>query len=248
MKRLPKIIYFTLLLELFVCVDGFAAKKDFKGLFGSYRREKFTENEGAGGEFGVDLMLSTLMPITSVIQSQETTGGGVNSLNYATFFNVEGGIHYSLTYNWLLFASVGYYDYDTRKQTASSPAGKPNFHQFTMSTIPILVGAKYRFGSSDIVPYLGIGAGISKITQKVFYDSAPQNEVRNFTAPTGEVVGGFEFYFAPKAGIRMEIAAYFMKVDAATYASGGLIQDLPTFTYSANIWSVRYASGLFFMF
>ncbi len=252
MIRLRKIVYFTLLLELFVCVDGFAAKKDFKGLFGSYRREKFTENEGASGELGVDLMFSTLMPITPVIQSQEATGGAFSSLNYATFFNVEGGLHYSLTYNWLLYASIGYYDYDTRKKTASSSDKQPNFHQFEMRTIPMLLGVKYRFTSSDVVPYLGIGAGVSAITQKGFYDSAVQNRIRSMTVPTGQIVGGFEFYFAAKAGIRMEIAAYFMKIDSERWnedgASAGPVISSPAFEFSANVWSVRYASGLFFVF
>ena len=117
-----------------------------------------------------------------------------------------------------------------------------------MTAIPVLLGVKYRFTTSDIVPYLGVGGGFSRIFQKAFYDNSTQNKTRNFSAPTAEVVGGFEFYFAPKAGIRMEVSAFYMKVDQETWSTGGSIADQPNFEFSGNIWSVRYASGLFFMF
>jgi hypothetical protein len=46
----------------------------------------------------------------------------------------------------------------------------------------------------------------------------------------------------------MELSAYFMKIDADTYFSGGNIANEPKLYFSGNVWSVRYASGLFFMF
>jgi hypothetical protein len=44
-----------LLTLLFLFINesaAFGAKKDFKGLFGSYRRDKFTENEGRESDWG----------------------------------------------------------------------------------------------------------------------------------------------------------------------------------------------------
>ena len=61
--------YLLLLLAFFIAADAFAEKKDFKGLFGSYRREKFTENEGNSTDFGVDLSLSTLLPVQPLVQN-----------------------------------------------------------------------------------------------------------------------------------------------------------------------------------
>ncbi len=251
MKRSTLVLQLCVLVEIFAGVEAFAAKKDFKGLFGSYRREKFTENEAGAGEFGVDLMLSTLLPVTPLIQSQEATGGAKANLNYSTFFNLEGAVTYSLTYNWLLSLSAGYYNYATRKVTAQSVVTdptKPTFHEFEMSSAPFLLGFRYRLNANDIVPYVGIGAGVSMVRQRGFYDSSTQEKVRVFTAPTGQVVGGFEFYFAAKAGIRMEVAAYFTKMDSEDWTSGAPPADLPILNFQGNVWSVRYASGIFFIF
>ncbi len=248
MKPLHKILLLSVFLELLVCGNAFGAKKDFKGLFGSYRRERFTENEAGSGELGLDLMLSTLLPITPLIQSQEAVNGPITGLNYATFFNVQGGLTYSLTYNWLLYSSVGYFSYDTRKQTASSSAQKPSYHQFDMTAVPLILGVKYRLNTTDIVPYIGLGAGLSLINQKGYYDDSVQNKTRSLSALTGEVVAGVEFYFAAKAGIRMEVAGYFMKLDADSFNSGAPPGSVPILYFQANNWSVRYASGIFFLF
>ncbi len=249
MKRTTTLILqLCLCLEFFAVTNAYAAKKDFKGLFGSYRREKFTENEAGAGEIGVDLMLSTLLPVTPLIQSQEAVSGAKANLNYATFFNLEGAITYSLTYNWLLSVSAGYFNYDTRKKTASSSDARPTFHEFTMTSAPFLLGVRYRLSQNDIVPYVGVGVGASFVNQRGFYDSSTQERKRAFTAPTGQLVGGFEFYFAAKAGIRMELAAYFMKMTSEDWTSGAPPADLPTFNFQGNVWSVRYASGIFFIF
>lgn len=251
MKRSTRALLLGLFFEVLIGTEAFAAKKDFKGLFGSYRREKFTENEAGSGEIGVDLLLSTLLPVTPLIQSQEAVNGPVSSLNYATFFNLEGALTYSLTYNWVLSLSAGYFNYDTRKVTAQSVvvnAAKPTFHEFTMTSTPILLGVRYRLSQNDIVPYIGIGAGVSLIKQRGFFDSSTQSKTRVFNSITGQIVGGFEFYFAAKAGIRMEAAAYFMKMDSEVFDSGAPPADLPYLHFKGNVWSVRYASGIFFLF
>ncbi len=249
MKRTTTLILqLCLLVQMLTVTEAYAAKKDFKGLFGSYRREKFTENEAGSGEIGVDLMLSTLLPVTPLIQSQEAVSGAKSNLNYATFFNLEGAITYSLTYNWLLSLSAGYFNYDTRKKTATSSDARPTFHQFEMTSAPFLLGVRYRLSTKDIVPYVGFGAGVSMVTQRGFYDSSTQEKKIALTALTGQIVGGFEFYFAAKAGIRMEMAAYFMKMKAEDWSSGAPPADLPTFNFQGNVWSVRYASGIFFIF
>ncbi len=114
-------------------------------MFGSYRREKFTENEGNPTDIGVDLMLSTLFPLSPIVKDVESTGGAANALNYSAFFNVEGSVFVTLAYNWEIFLNAGYFSYDTRKQNQASSATQPVFTQFTLSAIPLSFGREVSF-------------------------------------------------------------------------------------------------------
>jgi hypothetical protein len=91
---------FTIFVLVLLCSGEAFAKKDFKGLFGSYRREKFTENEARSMAFGADLMLSTLFPVTDMVRSQEDTSGTSAPLNYSVFYNVETSLWMSWQYHW----------------------------------------------------------------------------------------------------------------------------------------------------
>ena len=228
----------------------FAARKDFKGLFGSYQREKFTENEAHDSDWGLDLSLSSMLPVSSVVTSITTTGGSASPMRYSTFFNLEGSLLFSLNYHWQFYASTGYFSYDTRKETQNNTAAKALFHMFDFKAIPVILGVRHRFGVEDLVPYLGLGAGVSRVTRKGSYDisgSAVNEQIDN--AITGQVQGGLEFYFSPRAGLRLEIAAHFMKTPEFNFDSAGTgATDLPDIIYQPNIFSVRYSSGLFFLF
>lgn len=240
---------FIILMLAFGSADSFAAKKDFKGLFGSYQREKFTENEANDSDLGIDLSLSSLLPITSVVNSTSTGGGGT-PMRYSTFFNVEGSLLFSLAYHWQLYASIGHFSYDTRKENAdTSNAAQALFHQFELKAVPIILGARYRFGIDDIVPYVGLGVGVSRVTRRGSYDisgSATNEQVEN--AITGQVQGGLEFYFSSRAGLRLEIAATLLKTKEFTFVGANPKTTFPDMIYQPNIFSIRYASGLFFLF
>ncbi len=228
--------------------QAYAAKKDFTGIFGSYRREKFTENEGNKTDFGIDLMLSTLLPVTSVAKSAETVALNFNSLNYATFFNIEASFWFSLGYNWVVYANIGKYSYETRKLNASSPLDTPIFHKFELDAVPAILGLRYRLSNEDLVPYVSLGVGAAYVKRSGSTEGA-------YTAPDDfQTVGcgygavGLEFFFAPKAGLRVETSAYYMNLPQKTYDPGGTIAGRPQLQYQANVWSMRYASGLFFIF
>jgi len=244
----------AVLISLFIiglCADTFAAnKKDFRGLFGNYRREQYVENEGRNSDVGMDIGLSTLLPVTPIVQSLEAVGGTPSSLKYATFFNFELGFFLSLNYHWELFANIGYYNYETRKEnTVYQDPAQPLFHQFEMTMIPAMGGVRYRFSTDDIVPYLGIGLGIAYTKRKGFYDySDPTFHQQYLNAIVGQVVGGFEFYIAARAGIRLEVSAYFMNLPSFDFQPGAGITTFPLISYKANPWSVRYSSGLFVLF
>lgn len=226
-----------------------AANKDFKGLFGSYQREKFTENEAHDSDWGMDISLSSLLPVTSVVNSTTTAGADGSAMRYSTFFNLEGSLLWSLAYHWQFYASIGKFSYDTRKENSNTNEANALFHQFEWSSIPILLGVRYRFGVDDIVPYFGLGAGVSRVTRKGFYDVAgsPVNEeVSNML--TGQVQGGVEFYFSPRAGLRLELSAFFFNAKKFTFDGGTDKSIFPDIIYQPNVFSIRYASGLFFLF
>lgn len=232
--------------------NAFAAKKDFKGLFGSYRREKFTENEARNSDFGVDIILSTLLPISPLVKSEEDTTRTAANLNYATFFNVEASLWYSLAYNWALYANFAHYSYETRKenQTRTDPT-LPLFHQFEMEAIPVIAGLRYRLSREDIVPYLSVGAGMAYVKRKGSYDYDPTGRFTDTeykTVACGHAALGLEFYFASRAGLRLEMSAYYFNLPARRFDTGGAPGNLPILNYQANVWSVRYGSGVFMLF
>jgi len=226
-----------------------AANKDFKGLFGSYQRDKFTENEAHDSDWGVDLSLSSLLPVTSVVNSTSTSGADGSPMRYSTFFNLEGSLLWSLAYHWQFYASVGRFSYDTRKENLNTDEAQALFHQFEFKAMPILLGVRYRFGVEDIVPYVGLGAGVSRVTRKGFYDvtGSPVNEeVSNMV--TGQLQGGVEFYFSSRAGLRLEISALYFNAKKFTFEGGSPKTVFPDIIYQPNVFTLRYASGLFFLF
>ncbi len=237
------------LLLLCFAADAFAAKKDFKGLFGSYRREKFTENEGRSTDFGLDLMLSTLLPVTNMVTSSEANAAA-QPLYYASYFNAEAAFFFTLNYHWELFANVGYYTYSTRKQnaTSSSTIGTPQYHVFDMEAIPAILGVKYRFGTSDIVPYIGAGAGVAYVHRRSTYDYDSTVYDDNYsTAIVAQATAGVQFYISPRTGIRLEASAMYMGLQARTFDVNAHTL-IPVMNYVANPIAVRYSSGLFILF
>lgn len=241
-----------LCLLLGLCVELQAAKKDFKGLFGSYRREKFIENEARSTNFGMDFLLSTLVPVSPIIKSQEVRGGDLANLQFATFFNLEAAFFFTLNYHWEIFANVGWYKYDTRKENKNSNPAQPEFHQFEMEAHPIIAGIKYRLATDDIVPYVGAGVGFSYVRRKGFHDKDnPTNNLfdQEFSnAITGQILAGLEFFFHPQVGIRLEAAAYYFRLNQRSFDTGGDPANHPILLYQANPWLVRYASGVFILF
>jgi hypothetical protein len=238
--------------HLILSTHALAAKKDFKGLFGSYRREKFTENEGREFDFGVDLMLSTLIPISPIVSGTTDRSVAASPLPSSDFFNVEASFFFSFWYNWEIFLSSGYYSFNTRQQIATNPnPSLPIFQQFEMDTIPVILGIKYRFGADDIVPYIGVGAGISRVHRIASYDYQPIQDESTQTVLTAEAIVGLEFYFSSRAGFRLETSAYYLAVPGGSYdptAPSGNAALSPIFVYQQNPILLRYASGLFFLF
>lgn len=237
------------LLFLFLVVtlagEARAEKKDYKGLFGNFRRDKFVENEGNASDFGVNILLSTLIPVSTIVTSQEGATSG--PLHYSTFFNLELELFLTLSYNWVLFVRSGYYDYDSRLENrVFTSLTDPRFHIFEMRFVPALGGIKYRFGRDDIVPYVGVGGGIAYVERRGYYDFSNVSNRESRTALLGELSGGVEFFFGSRAGLRLELSAVYMKLDERVFDPG--VPSTPSLTYKGNPFLIRYASGVFVLF
>lgn len=238
---------------LFVCLlmaaPAYAEKKNkYSGLFGNYRRPKFVENEGNASDFGVNLLLSTMLPITPLVQSTEdlTLSSPGQNLSYSTFFNFETGVFLTLSYNWEVFLNLGYYNYETRKEneTFTDPE-QPLFHEFELEMIPVMLGVKYRMSRSDIVPYVGLGAGLAYARRKAFYDYNEQVFDQEFlNVLVAQALVGVEFFISSRTGLRLEASAYMTSLPARTYSPGSGA-NFPIFQYQSSPIAIRYSSGLF---
>ncbi len=229
------------------------AEKDFKGLFGSYKPPKFVENEGRDSDFGINFLLSTLIPVTSLVKTYGGTDNlALESPHFATFFNFEIEPYFTVSYNWEFFARIGYYSYGTERQhgidTDVVPDGNVDayqFHYFDMTAIPMMIGARRRFGRDDVVPYIGWAGGIVYTERKGSYGYDPSTDITSNIAPMYELMVGAEFFFGSRAGIRVEIGGGQMLLDKRTYDSG--FAGLPKFEHQNAPIFMRYSSGLFIL-
>lgn len=238
--------------------EAFAARKNFRGLFGSYRREKFIENEGNWSDFGVDVSLSTLFPVTSIVNSEESTRGNAGApMYYANFFDYEASAFLSLAYNWQVYLFTGLFTYETRKQNATDQPSvqqdQPLFHEYQMQALPVLLGLRYRFTQTDMVPYVGIAVGAASVMQKASYDYDPPGAYSHtgYQQPvlTAQLAAGIEFYISSQVGIRLELSGLYFKLAEQPYDTPGATPAaLPIVIAQANPISLRYSSGLFFLF
>jgi len=169
-------------------------------------------------------------------------------MRYSTFFNIEASVLFSLAYHWQLYASAGHYSYETRKENTNTNASSALFHEFEFKAVPVLLGARYRFGVEDIVPYVGLGVGFANIYRKGSYDSGPLVNEQTDNVIAAQALAGLEFYFSPRAGLRMEVGGYYFNCPSFTFAKGSDKTVNPDMIYQSNIFSVRYSSGLFFLF
>ena len=68
-----RLVFIALAVGLFATDYVWPPKKGFQGLFGSYRREKYTENEGRDTDAGLDVMLATAhLPTNSLVKADST--------------------------------------------------------------------------------------------------------------------------------------------------------------------------------
>jgi hypothetical protein len=99
------------------------------------------------------------------------------------------------------------------------------------------------------VPYIGVGAGVAYVDRKGYYDyNAVQYNEQYTTCLVAQASIGVEFFFSARAGIRLEAGGHYFGLPANIYDTGGTPANFPILYYASNPFSVRYASGVFFLF
>src|SRR5262249_23350502 len=118
-----------------------------------------------------------------------------------------------------------------------------------LSMYPVLLGVRYRLSTDDIVPYVGIAAGPTFVTRRASFDyNVTTFDEQKTTVLAAEMIAGLEFFFSPRAGIRLAISGYYVRLPSRIYDTGANPGSFPIFTYQANPISLRYSSGVFFLF
>lgn len=150
-------------------------------LFGAGRSFCQTYGEGyAAGQMLVGIQAGTAIPTGDLSNNAKLGWGG------------QGNFEYLASPNLSLMASVGYYLWGAKNNLFG-------LADFTFSTIPVVIGAKYLFMEGDMHPYVGADLGIhflnTKITSNI--NIAGSNLEESSTES--------KFGFAPMAGLRIHM-------------------------------------------
>ncbi|MCU7494183.1 MAG: porin family protein [Ignavibacteria bacterium] len=104
----------------------------------------------------------------------------------------QGNFEYMATQNLSLMASVGYYLWGAKNDLLG-------LADFTFSTIPVLIGAKYLFMEGDLHPYLGADLGVHFLNTKI------KSSFSILGSNLEESNSDTKFGFAPMAGLRVHM-------------------------------------------
>ncbi len=219
------------------------AQEPLRGFLGSYR-EKYTENAARDFQFGVGVQAGSLFPVSAVVTSSPTGSTLSTPYQYNASFNLEGEIHFSLAYPFQLFVQGGYSTYSARQAMPGTSGTSIEFQEFSLGALPLLAGVRYRFSRGDIVPYIGLAAGVTQIERKGYFDFNPALLQETLWVATLEGALGLEFYFAEYGGLRLEVSGYYWGLPQTQFSPSGVAN---TITFLPSFVAVRYASGLFFL-
>ncbi len=125
----------------------------------------------------------TVIPTGFLEDAVEVGFGGNLNFNYSLFFS-----------NFELSASTGYYYCGFKEDL-------PDYN-FTLTSIPLMVGAKINFTDHDFIPYIGFETGVYYARYHLDIDYGLLGKLDAITEDT-------HFGFAPMMGFRMNITPDF---------------------------------------
>lgn len=138
---------------------------------------------GAGSSYaqmGVSIQAGTAIPTGDLSNSAKLGWGG------------QGNFEYLAAPNLSLMATVGYYLWGAKSDLMG-------LVDYTFSTIPVLIGAKYLFMEGDLHPYVGADIGIHFLKTKI------SSSINILGSSLEESNSESKFGFAPMAGLRMHM-------------------------------------------
>lgn len=139
-----------------------------------------TYDQGYGSQLFVGIQAGTAIPTGDLSDNAKLGWGG------------QGNFEYLATPNLSLMATVGYYLWGAKNDLLG-------LADFTFSTIPVLIGAKYLFMQGDLRPYVGADLGIHFLKTKI------SSNINIFGSNLEESNTESKFGFAPMAGLRMHM-------------------------------------------
>lgn len=150
----------------------------------------------------------------------------------------QGNFEYLATPNLSLMASVGYYLWGAKNDLLG-------LADFTFSTIPVLIGAKYLFMEGDLHPYVGADLGMHFLNTKV------SSNINIFGSNLEESNTESKFGFAPMAGLRihmppnvdvdLNISYNIVPSSGSTFTNGGISTSSSSTTWVGIIAGVLIA-------
>ncbi|HEX2963099.1 MAG: outer membrane beta-barrel protein [Bacteroidota bacterium] len=149
-------------------------------LFGPGVSSGQTYDQGYGSQMFVGIQAGTAIPTGDLSDNAKLGWGG------------QGNFEYLATPNLSLMATVGYYLWGAKNDLLG-------LADFTFSTIPVLIGAKYLFMQGDLRPYVGADLGIHFLKTKI------SSNINIFGSNLEESNTESKFGFAPMAGLRMHM-------------------------------------------
>lgn len=149
-------------------------------LFGAGVSFAQTYDEPNAGQIFVGIQAGTAIPTGDLSNNAKLGWGG------------QGNFEYLASPNLSLMASVGYYLWGAKSDLLG-------LADFTFSTIPLMIGAKYLFMEGDLHPYIGADLGIHFMSTKI------SSNINLFGSNLEESNTESKFGFAPMAGLRMHM-------------------------------------------
>lgn len=139
----------------------------------------FSLSNKLSAQMGVSIQAGAAVPTGSLSDVAKLGWGGQANLEYPVIPSLN------------LSASVGYYLWGAKGDL-------PEGFDYTLSTIPVLVGAKYLLLEGDFHPYLGADMGVHFMNTKQTIINLGGTKLDTDNSETN-------FGFAPMAGVRLHM-------------------------------------------
>lgn len=188
------------------------------------------------GGLSLGLSFNALFPLNNPYATS-FTGTGV-PFRYQAPWGMAVEVGYQLFDRWELLASFGYRKYEARADLGTN-GGTPSFQTAALSSYPIFVVGRYRFGDSmgwSPEAEGGLGMSFNKLKVTATNVTAPGTEA-SFSGIEGFLAAGAAFAWLENYSLHVALGYAFAGWGSANYSSS-VAQVSPSGVFSKA--SVRY--------